>query len=239
MYSNLGRIGIILPANNTVLEPEVYKMLPEGVTAHFARYLTGKDQFSLEALRSRQGFGEAAETLAVSGVNVVALACMASTISRGRDWEKGIVHEIEKTCRVPVTTAYLATLEAFSALRIKNISIGTPYTPEMHALVKPFIEAGGLVVQKHQGLGVTGLREICNQPAHVAYDLALAVDAPRSEGVCLMATDFPTATILEKAEAKIGKPVVSTNQAIVWQCLKLLGVKKEIHGFGKLLQKVA
>lgn len=235
LYSNLGRIGVILPANNTVLEPEAYRVLPEGITAHFARYLTGADAFSLEGLRSRQGFGDAAEALKVSGVNVVVLACMASTISRGRDWEKSIVQEIKKICGVPVVTAYSATRDAFDRLGIKALSVGTPYVLEMHALVKPFLETDGLVVKKHKGLGITGLREVCNMPSHVAYDLAVAADDPRSEGVCLMATDFPTMTIIEQVELKLNKPVVTTNQAIIWNCLTALGVKKGIKGFGRLL----
>ena len=235
MYSGIGKIGIILPANNSVLEPEIYRVIPEGVTAHFARYLTGKDTFSLDRLRSRQGFGEAAEVLGVTGVDVVVLACMASTIGRGKNWENEIVSEIKSFWNVPVTTAYSATLEALRFLGIQHVSVGTPYPPEMHALVKPFFEADGLKVRKEKGLGITGLREVCNTPLQTAYDLALALDASDSQGICLLATDFPTIPIVEKAESELKKPVISTNLAIIWKCLTLLQVKRRIKGCGRLL----
>ena len=238
MYSRLGRIGVILPANNSVLEPEFYRILPEGVTAHFARYLTGKDAFSLGNLRSRQGFGSAAEVLEVTGVDVVVLACMASTIGRGKDWEKEVVREIKMFCDVPIVTAYSSTLEALGFLGIHRVSVGTPYTPEMHALVKPFLEADGLTVIKEKGLGISGLREVCNTPFQTAYDLALAVDMPDSQGICLLATDFPTVTTIERIEAELKKPAISSNLAIIWKCLTFLGVKARLKGYGHLLSSL-
>ena len=238
MYSALGRIGIILPSNNTVLEPEAYRVLPKGVTAHFARYLTGKEKFDLTGLRSREGFAEAAEALAIARVDLVVLACMASTISRGREWERGEVREIASICKVPVITAYSATREALEHLGRKSLSVGTPYPLEMHALVRPFLESDGLTVQKDKNLGLTGLQEVCRMPAQAAFDLARAVDSPSSDVICLMATDFPTLTIIERAELQLKKPVVSTNQAILWKSLNILGVGKGRKGFGRLLANI-
>ena len=44
-----GRIGLILPSVNTVAEPEMNFMRPEGITVHAARMLIPDDISSIEA----------------------------------------------------------------------------------------------------------------------------------------------------------------------------------------------
>ena len=39
MYGWRARIGLIIPANNVVIEPEFYKMMPEGVCVFSARIM--------------------------------------------------------------------------------------------------------------------------------------------------------------------------------------------------------
>ena len=35
-----GKLGFVLPSNNTVLEPEAYSILPPGYSAHFSRIVS-------------------------------------------------------------------------------------------------------------------------------------------------------------------------------------------------------
>ena len=37
--------------------------------------------------------------------------------------------------------------------------------------------------------------------------------------------------------ARIGKPVVTSTQAVLWRLLRLAGVETPIHGFGRLLRE--
>ena len=39
MFGEAGRIGLVVPANNGVLEPELWSVLPEGVALYATRIL--------------------------------------------------------------------------------------------------------------------------------------------------------------------------------------------------------
>ena len=41
----------------------------------------------------------------------------------------------------------------------------------------------------------------------------------------------------EKLESEIGKPVISSNTATAWHCLRLAGYDEEVPGFGELFRR--
>ena len=43
--------------------------------------------------------------------------------------------------------------------------------------------------------------------------------------------------VIEAIEAAIAKPVVFSNQANFWHCLRLAGIDDRIEGFGRLLRE--
>ena len=43
---------------------------------------------------------------------------------------------------------------------------------------------------------------------------------------------------LPRLEAALGKPVVSSNQALAWDCLRQAGCDATVEGFGRLLSEV-
>ena len=45
---------------------------------------------------------------------------------------------------------------------------------------------------------------------------------------------LPVLDIIEKLEKKLNKPVLSSNQALIWDALEKIGKNNDIQGFGKL-----
>ena len=39
-------------------------------------------------------------------------------------------------------------------------------------------------------------------------------------------------------EARFGKPVVTTNQVVLWSVMRAMGIKKPIAGLGRLLSEL-
>jgi maleate cis-trans isomerase len=46
---------------------------------------------------------------------------------------------------------------------------------------------------------------------------------------------MPTIKILEPLEQDLGKPAISTNSAMMWNALRLAGVRHPVTGYGRLL----
>ncbi len=49
-------------------------------------------------------------------------------------------------------------------------------------------------------------------------------------------TGFRCVAILESLEQELKRPVISANQASLWHCLRLSGVKEPVAGYGSLLR---
>jgi maleate isomerase len=76
---------------------------------------------------------------------------------------------------------------------------------------------------------------IYDETAERAYRLGRSVDIPEAEAVFLSGTGMPTVPALEMLEADLGKPVISSNSAMMWHALRLCGVRQPIAGYGRLL----
>ena len=63
------------------------------------------------------------------------------------------------------------------------------------------------------------------------------IDLDRVDGLFISCTALKTLEILEKIEEKYNTVVISSNQAIIWDCLRLANIKIKINGYGKLFQE--
>ena len=58
-----------------------------------------------------------------------------------------------------------------------------------------------------------------------------------SDGVFISCTCFPAMGAVEQLEETLSIPVITSNQATVWQLLKLAGYTHPVTGYGELLQR--
>ena len=79
MFGELGRIGVIVPANNAVLEPELGAHLPPGVALYATRVLARGDLTPAAVIAMEGEVGRAAAELAATGVDVIVYADMVTT----------------------------------------------------------------------------------------------------------------------------------------------------------------
>jgi maleate isomerase len=56
-------------------------------------------------------------------------------------------------------------------------------------------------------------------------------------GIIAACLNFRTHEIIDTLEAQIGKPVVTSTQAVLWRLLRLAGFAAPIPGFGRLLRE--
>jgi len=61
------------------------------------------------------------------------------------------------------------------------------------------------------------------------------VDTQAAQAVFLSGLGMPTISILDTLEQDLGKPAVSAASAMMWQALRLAGVRDGVPGYGRLL----
>jgi maleate cis-trans isomerase len=80
-----------------------------------------------------------------------------------------------------------------------------------------------------------GVANIYEETEARAYALGRAADVPTAEAVLISGTGLPTAGIVERLEADLGKLVLTSQAAMLWQALRLVGNHDPVRGYGRLL----
>ena len=91
-YGERLRIGMLIPSVNTVVEPQINALLPDGVALHVTRLrLTGSSEGELRAMAAN--VEEGASLLADAGVDLIAFHCTAVSML-SRDFMESIATRI-------------------------------------------------------------------------------------------------------------------------------------------------
>lgn len=227
----LYRIGLLVPSSNTTMEPDLYRMAPEGVSIHSARMrlleFTSQALFKMADDAQRE-----AELLASAGVDVIVFGCSTCSLIGGVDFEEFLIDQIRFNTGTRVFTANRAVVEALRSLGGGAIGVVTPYVERLNRLERKYLEAHGLRVSSMEGLGLRDVLEIGRTEEDAVLQLVERV-AEGADIVYIGCTNLPVIRIIEEVEAEWGIPVVTSNQASLWMALQ--GSKmKGVEGYGKL-----
>jgi hypothetical protein len=140
------KIGLIVPANNSVIEPEFWAVLPPGVAVYATRILARGNLTPDAVRRMETQVDRAVEELAATGVDVIAYADMVTTFIMEKGWNEEKVAQIAKHAGVGCVSAWTSLRDALTALGVRRFALGTPYPAAIHATARPFFEAQGFDV---------------------------------------------------------------------------------------------
>jgi len=235
-YGWRAKIGLIVPSTNTINEPEFYRMAPDGVSIHTARAINAGAAMQENYERMAQGVLEAAELIKTAEVDVVAYGCTSGSIVCSLD---ALCDGMSQRTGVPAIATAGAVIAALRALGIKRVAVGTPYIEFVNEREREFLQQHGFDVTAIAGLDLghtqAERRDIGRVPPEAVFRLACAVDSPDAEAIFLSCTNLATLAMISHIENELGKPVVTSNQATFWACLRLLGLSWAVDGYGRLL----
>ena len=243
MFGWRARVGVLLPPGNPTVEPELWGMAPAGVSLHFARLETppsvgkaGEPEGMEERIRAyREGLAGPATALAQVRPAVVVLAHTASSYALGFGKEQALVDRIAALSGAPALLAAHAVLAALQHLGVKRLALGTPYPESISRQGRTYWEAAGFDIVGYHRLA--DVKDIYAESEERAYLLARQANTSGADAVMLSGTGLLTVAVIETLERDLGKPVISSNQASLWQALRLAGVREAIPGFGRLLRE--
>jgi len=234
MFGYRARIGYTVPLPAVEVFPyEFYRMVPEGVTLMVATSPSGTDDREQTYAVSEA----AARTMAEAGVNVIVIGGASPGYAFGVDRLRESAQEIEREYGIPVTSALEAQLHALRELGAKRLGVVTPFAATGRAgwdrLANDGFEVVGVA-----GAGYTHSdfgRCPTDAPAEVAR--RLAVEHPEADTIFFPAAHWPAASNVETLERELGRNVVSSAQAIVWEALRRCKIDDVIEGYGRLLRE--
>ncbi|SLN19797.1 Maleate isomerase [Falsiruegeria litorea R37] len=221
-------VGVMTPAMNTVVQPELELLRPAGVTNQMQRFRLGGDAVSDDLID---------EAKKLMDCNPAAL-CIGLTTDAGPGGVERLARrcaELEDVVGVPVLNASAADHAALRALGAKRVAVVTPFNAEIDQHVKANTEEAGFEVVSIEGTCAPSLPEICETPLDDIRAVFARVAGSDCDAILQVGTALPVVALIDELEDTHGKPVVACNAAVYWQTLRAIDVNVAVSGYGMLL----
>ena len=227
------KLGFILMSTDLAAESDFFDMAPNDVAIHITRLKTD-DHTTNETLSKHIEFmADAASRIQPdTKPDVISYSCTSGSIVIG---EEIIKEEIKKGApyAIPMTLV-TGVVDALEELKVKNLVVGTPYLDEINTKEAEFLINKGFSVLNIQGLNLTKGIEFGTVTPEYWIKFALEINEEAADAIFLSCGGIRSTEVIDRIEQKVGKPVITSNQAQMWSCLRRAGVEDKILGFGEL-----
>jgi len=239
--SGLGKranLGIIVLSSDQTLEYEFRTLLNiEGVTLYHSR-IPNEMEITKSSLAKMEADLPVAAALLPESFNFSAIGygCTSGATIIGEDRVEKAIQRIhpETPCSNPLT----ACKAALRALGLKRIALLTPYDPAITMEMRDNLLKSGFVIPVTGSFFETDDFIVGRISSDSILSSIEKIGASvECDGVFVSCTNLRVASIIEEAEARLGKPVTSSNHALAWHLLRLSGIKDSPENFGSLFQK--
>lgn len=227
------KLGLIVPSWNSVMEYELQRMAGEAISLHSQRIRHIADTEENLAWLSTQA-PAAAELLSHAKVNAICYGCTASGFLKSPPEDRHLAAELEKRTGVPSVTSSASIVEALRTLRVKRLSVASPYEPWLNEKLRVYLEAAGFDIVAMKGLATQAHGSVTVERVKA---LALEVLRPQTQALFISCSNFRTLDIIESVENETGRPVVTSNQAALWGTLRRIGDKRAVPGAGRIFRE--
>jgi len=236
--ANRVRIGLVLPSVNTVVEPLFASVLPDKVSVHAARMFLAPDLTpkSIIEMDERDG-GQAIRQIASCRPRTIAYCCTASSVVQGQVYDARLRKRIEEETGARATTATHSILAALKKFGASRICIASPYTDELDRLEHQFFKDQGLTLVHSANLGICDTFKLADPDASTLNELCRRAWKPESDALVITCLNTKSHLVVNSMEKEIGKPVITSTMATLWNCLRLSGIEDYIRGSGMLFRQ--
>jgi len=231
-----GAIGLIALATDQVCELDVGSII-QGRRPLYISRIAFPPEVTVETLGAmREDMTRAASLLLPGGrLDVIAYGCTTGTMVIGEDAVFARLRAARPDARC--TTPTTAALAAFAALGMRRIAVLTPYPDAVNRRVYDYLASRGLEIVAFGSFNCATDPQIAAVAPDSIAAAAHALDGHGIDGLFISCTALRAASVVERLEAELGKPVVASNQAMAWHALRLCGDTAPVAGFGRLLRR--
>lgn len=237
------KIGVLVPYTNVNLEPDMMTLCPAGCTMHFER-LGDYDIDEIPGSDQMAGLGAADLSVPlrlISGVRPAAIlyGCTSATLTHGTTFDRDLAAKIKAVSGAISLTAAGSLIAALHALGAKRTGFSSPYLGEINDQAVAFLADNNIATVARadigRALGNYGQGELT--PDDV-FDLAMRANHEDADAIVLSCTDMRAVETVDRIEAATGKPVVTSNQAMIFALCHALGLPRPANAPGRLFDQL-
>ena len=228
------KIGLIALASDYMIEKDFIKVIKDKKIDFFVNRIETFNPLTSENLiKMSEKITEVTKNiLPDEKIDCVAYGCTSGTIAAGYN---SIEEKIKKAKpNTSVTTPSTAAVNALKKLDIKKIYLFTPYPKKLNDEVIEFFKKEGFEVSSNSYFDIASDIDIGKVDPEYLYEVLSNINLDDADALFISCTALPALSIIDRLEKKLGKIVLSSNQALIWETLEKIGMNKSVAGFGKL-----
>jgi maleate isomerase len=237
------KIGILVPASNTIVEPEMAAMQPPGVTNHVSRMSRVKrPAHDLELYKKFLGksvdMDAAIDLLTAVEPNIIVHGHSVDSFVGGMAAANAMRKHMEAVAGgIPVMLPSFAILKALELMGKPNkLAILTPWMPPADEACAAFFAESGYKVLAIKGLKHPTPLHIATATAELLNATVDEINVPGVECIVKVGTNSAMTRLVADMERRLGKPVLTVNTVTYWAGLRAVGVQDKLKGFGRLAE---
>lgn len=229
-------LGVIVLETDETLEHEFARIMKRaGVALYHSRISMVPEIQPNTLARMEQDLPASARLLPPSlAFDAIGFGCTSASAVIGSD---NVANAIKTACPdANVTDPLAALIAAGRHFGVRKLGFVTPYVAEVSAGMRGKLEDAGFEIAGF-GSFEEGNDRVVARISEASILQAIEDVAAQSpcDAVVVSCTNLRCLNVIPQAEAKIGVPVLSSNQALAWHMLRLAGVEETSSQFGRLL----
>ena len=229
------RVGLVVLATDHTTEADFRRMVAsDGIGVYVAR-IPYANPVTPETLRRMEPELEAGAGLILPGetLDAICYSCTSASVVIGDEAIAAAIGRAKPG--VPIVTPPDAAVRALRGLGAARISILTPYTVETSEAVADYFARRGFAIASLACLGLDDDREMARIAPDSLVEAAIEAVAPDADALFISCTALRSASVAAKIEAAVGRPVVTSNLATAWACLRLCGDARPRPEMGRVM----
>jgi len=230
------KIGLIALASDYMIEKDFISVIKDKKIDFFVNRIETFNPLTSENLikMSEKITEVTKDILPDEKIDCVAYGCTSGTIAAGYS---SIEEKIKKAKpNAYVTTPSSSSINALRKLNIKKIYLFTPYPKKLNDEVAEFFKRENFEITSNSYFDISSDIDIGKVDPEYLYEILSNINLNGADALFISCTALPALSIIDRLESKLGKIVLSSNQALIWDTLEKIGEKKSIQGFGKLFK---
>lgn len=228
------RVGLLVLFTDHTTEREFRHRLPSPAVSVYVNrvpYANPATPDSLRALAPHLGQAAAA-ILPGERLDALAFASTATSALLGDSTVRAALDAAKPG--VPCVTPCSAAFSAFRALGVNRVAVLTPYSVEVSELLAGYLVSHGVHVSALRCLGFTDDRQIARIRPDSIIEAAIRSMDNTAEALFISCTALRAVDTVAVLEHRLGRPVVTSNQVMLWRVMRHLAFTAPIPGLGRL-----
>ena len=231
------RVGLIALATDFMIEKDFINVIKDKEIDFFVNRIECYNPLTKENLikMSEKVTEVTNNILPNEEIDCIVYGCTSGTIAAGYESIEKKVKAAKPKAKL--TTPSSAAIKALKKLNVKKLAIFTPYSKKLNDQIINHFSEKKFDVVSNSYLDIAADYDIGKVDQDFLFEILSNMNIADADALFISCTALPVLDIIEKLEKKINKPVLSSNQTLIWDAIRSVGYKSPVEGYGKLLRK--